>query len=54
MDDVIPWRLAVIAAPFMAFKQLVNVIQIVNASQWLAEGDRAERMEQRVQAKKLR
>jgi CDP-diacylglycerol--inositol 3-phosphatidyltransferase len=27
----------------MAGKQLINVVQLVKASKWLAEGDRAER-----------
>ena len=27
----------------MAFKQWVNVVQLVKASKWLAEGDRKER-----------
>ncbi|PSK51783.1 hypothetical protein B9Z65_3050 [Elsinoe australis] len=43
MDSTVPWILVIISAPIMAFKQWVNVIQIVKASKWLAEGDLAER-----------
>ncbi|KAH8819968.1 CDP-diacylglycerol-inositol 3-phosphatidyltransferase-like protein PIS [Xylogone sp. PMI_703] len=39
MDSTIPWIIAGISFPVMAFKQIVNVIQLVKASQWLAEGD---------------
>jgi len=27
----------------MALKQYINVVQLVNASKWLSEGDRAQR-----------
>ncbi|PNS15184.1 hypothetical protein CAC42_8185 [Sphaceloma murrayae] len=43
MDSTVPWILVVVSAPIMAFKQGVNVIQIVKASKWLAEGDLQER-----------
>lgn len=43
MDSTVPWVLCVISFPVMAFKQWVNVVQIVKASKWLAEGDLAER-----------
>ncbi|KAJ5161879.1 hypothetical protein N7492_007271 [Penicillium capsulatum] len=39
IDSTFPWILTAIAAPVMLFKQIVNVIQLVNASQLLAEGD---------------
>ncbi|RFU34421.1 hypothetical protein B7463_g1908, partial [Scytalidium lignicola] len=39
MDSTVPWIIAGISFPVMAFKQIVNVIQLVKASQWLAEGD---------------
>ena len=40
-----PWTLAGISAPVMLGKQFINVVQLVNASQWLAEGDVAKRKE---------
>lgn len=43
MDSTVPWILTIASAPVMAFKQWVNVIQLVKASKWLAEGDRRER-----------
>lgn len=52
MDSMVPWVLTVISFPVMAFKQYVNLVQIYNASIWLAEGDRAERQKQGLPAKK--
>lgn len=46
MDSTVPWALAIISAPVMAFKQFVNVVQLVNASKWLAQGDREARKRQ--------
>lgn len=43
MDSTFPWILVIVSFPVMAFKQWVNVVQIVKASKWLAEGDLAER-----------
>jgi CDP-diacylglycerol--inositol 3-phosphatidyltransferase len=43
LDSTVPWILAAISFPVMAGKQIINVIQLVKASKWLAEGDRAER-----------
>lgn len=43
MDSTVPWILAVISFPVMFGKQVINVVQLVKASKWLAEGDRAER-----------
>lgn len=43
MDSTVPWILCVVSFPVMAFKQYVNVIQIREASKWLAEGDLADR-----------
>jgi CDP-diacylglycerol--inositol 3-phosphatidyltransferase len=39
MDSFVPWVIAGISLPVMAFKQFVNVVQLVKASRWLAEGD---------------
>ena len=39
MDSFGPWMLAGISFPIMAAKQILNVIQLVKASSWLAEGD---------------
>ncbi|KAL2157818.1 hypothetical protein VTH06DRAFT_5087 [Thermothelomyces fergusii] len=46
MDSFWPWVLAGVSFPVMAFKQVVNVIQLVKASRWLAEGDVAMRRAQ--------
>lgn len=43
MDSTVPWILAAVSFPVMAFKQVVNVIQLVKASKWLGEGDVAAR-----------
>jgi len=39
MDSTVPWIIAGISSPVMIFKQALNVIQLVKASRWLAEGD---------------
>jgi CDP-diacylglycerol--inositol 3-phosphatidyltransferase len=46
MDSTVPWILAIVSFPGMFGKQLINVIQLVKASRWLAEGDRIERRRQ--------
>jgi CDP-diacylglycerol--inositol 3-phosphatidyltransferase len=43
MDSKVPWVLTVASSPVMIFKQVVNVIQLWNASKWLAQGDRRDR-----------
>ncbi|KAG9191504.1 cdp-diacylglycerol-inositol 3-phosphatidyltransferase pis [Alternaria panax] len=43
MDSTVPWICMLTSAPFMAIKQWINVVQMVKASQWLAEGDREAR-----------
>ena len=43
MDSAGPWAVTVISLPVMLFKQWVNVIQLVKAAKWLAEGDRRDR-----------
>ena len=43
MDSFVPWVLASISAPVMIGKQYINVVQLVKASKWLAEGDMKER-----------
>ncbi|KAK3113620.1 phosphatidylinositol synthase 1 (CDP-alcohol phosphatidyltransferase1) [Teratosphaeriaceae sp. CCFEE 6253] len=43
MDSLVPWILTLGCAPVMAIKQWINVLQLVKASQWLAEGDRRDR-----------
>lgn len=40
MDSFWPWVIAGISFPVMAGKQIINVVQLVKASRWLAEGDR--------------
>ncbi|KAI3320610.1 CDP-diacylglycerol-inositol 3-phosphatidyltransferase-like protein PIS [Xylariaceae sp. AK1471] len=39
MDSTWPWILAGISAPVMIIKNILNVVQLVKASKWLAEGD---------------
>jgi len=39
MDSTVPWIIAGISSPVMIFKQVLNIIQLVKASKWLAEGD---------------
>ncbi|KAF2849191.1 CDP-diacylglycerol-inositol 3-phosphatidyltransferas-like protein PIS [Plenodomus tracheiphilus IPT5] len=46
MDSTVPWVLMIASAPVMAIKQWINVVQMVKASQWLAEGDREMRKKQ--------
>ena len=52
MDSTIPWILAVISFPVMFGKQWINVVQLVKASKWLAEGDRLERRRKGLPRKK--
>ena len=39
MDSFVPWTLAGISFPIMFLKQVINVIQLVKASKWLADVD---------------
>ncbi|PQE18765.1 cdp-diacylglycerol-inositol 3-phosphatidyltransferase protein [Rutstroemia sp. NJR-2017a WRK4] len=39
MDSTWPWIIAGISFPVMFGKQVINVVQLVKASRWLAEGD---------------
>lgn len=39
MDSFWPWVFAGISFPVMALKQIINVVQLVKACKWLAEGD---------------
>jgi CDP-diacylglycerol--inositol 3-phosphatidyltransferase len=43
IDSFWPWVITGISAPVMALKQFINVVQLVKASKWLAEGDLARR-----------
>ncbi|KAK4693565.1 hypothetical protein P7C71_g3860, partial [Lecanoromycetidae sp. Uapishka_2] len=52
MDSFWPWVIAGVSSPIMAAKQGLNVLQLVKASKWLAEGDRAARKEQELPKKK--
>ncbi|KAK0670930.1 putative Phosphatidylglycerophosphate synthase [Cercophora samala] len=52
MDSFWPWVITGVSFPVMAFKQVVNVIQLVKASRWLAEGDIETRREARRIAKR--
>jgi CDP-diacylglycerol--inositol 3-phosphatidyltransferase len=59
MDSFWPWVIAGVSFPVMAAKQIINVVQLVKASKWLAEGDiemrRAEGLPRRRRsAKKMR
>ena len=52
MDSTWPWIIAGVSSPVMAAKQVIHVWQLVKASKWLAEGDRAARAEQGLPRKK--
>ncbi|KAG7005305.1 hypothetical protein G7Y79_00020g048330 [Physcia stellaris] len=39
MDSTFPWFIAAVSSPVMALKQYLNVVQLLEASKWLAEGD---------------
>jgi CDP-diacylglycerol--inositol 3-phosphatidyltransferase len=43
IDSTFPWIITAVSAPVMLTKQFINVVQLVKASNWLAEGDRAKR-----------
>jgi CDP-diacylglycerol--inositol 3-phosphatidyltransferase len=43
MDSFWPWVIAGVSFPVMAIKQFLNIVQMVKASKWLAEGDVAAR-----------
>ena len=43
MDSKGPWIVFGISAPVMLVKQWLNVVQLVKASKWLAEGDLEKR-----------
>ena len=52
IDSFWPWVLLAISGPFMATKQFINVLQMVKASNWLAEGDREARRQAGLPRKK--
>ncbi len=39
MDSTLPWIITGISFPIMLAKQIINVVQLVKASRWLAEVD---------------
>ncbi|KAL1963593.1 hypothetical protein VTN77DRAFT_8038 [Rasamsonia byssochlamydoides] len=49
LDSKWPWVITGISAPVMALKQFINLVQLVKASKWLAEGDLAKRKAERSQ-----
>ena len=51
LDSTGPWILAAISFPVMFGKQVINLVQLVKASRWLAEGDVAERRKRRASKK---
>ena len=46
MDSTFPWAIAILSSPVMLFKQWLNVVQLIKASKWLAEGDILQRRAQ--------
>ena len=52
MDSFWPWVIAGVSFPVLAGKQFLNVVQLVKASRWLAEGDLEIRREQGLPKKK--
>ncbi|KAK0740527.1 CDP-alcohol phosphatidyltransferase-domain-containing protein [Schizothecium vesticola] len=47
MDSFWPWVIAGVSFPVMFLKQFINVIQLVKACRWLAEGDVKSRRDRR-------
>ncbi|KAL3481975.1 CDP-alcohol phosphatidyltransferase-domain-containing protein [Aspergillus californicus] len=47
IDSFWPWAITAVSFPIMAFKQFVNVVQLVKASNWLVEGDLTSRRKAR-------
>lgn len=43
MDSFVPWVIAGVSFAPMALKQFLNVIQLITACEWLAEGDLEQR-----------
>jgi len=43
MDSTVPWAIAIVSFLPMALKQFLNVIQLITACEWLAEGDLEQR-----------
>lgn len=43
IDSFWPWVITGVSAPIMAFKQFVNIVQMVNASKMMVEGDLTNR-----------
>ncbi|KAI1124188.1 CDP-diacylglycerol-inositol 3-phosphatidyltransferase-like protein PIS [Nemania abortiva] len=55
MDSTWPWILAGVSAPVMIIKNVLNIVQLVKASKWLAEGDvEQRRLAAKAKAKKGR
>jgi CDP-diacylglycerol--inositol 3-phosphatidyltransferase len=52
MDSTGPWVLAAVSFPVMFAKQAINVVQLIFAAQWLAQGDREARRQARLLKKK--
>lgn len=52
MDSFWPWVIAGVSFPIMAAKQFINVVQLVKACKWLAEGDIQSRKEKGLPRKK--
>lgn len=46
MDSTVPWILAVISFPIMLGKQIINVVQLVNASRRIAKADVQDRRDE--------
>ncbi len=53
IDSFWPWVIACISFPVMFYKQVLNVVQLVKASKWLAEGDVATRKKLGLHNKKV-
>jgi len=53
MDSTVPWILLVISFLPMAFKQYVNVVQLIEASKRLAESDAEMRRKEGLPRRKV-
>ncbi|KAK1146356.1 phosphatidylinositol synthase 1 (CDP-alcohol phosphatidyltransferase1) [Aspergillus melleus] len=52
IDSAVPWVLLATSSVFMLFKQYVNVVQLVEASKWLVQGDMEIRRKERADQKR--
>ncbi|UDD56414.1 hypothetical protein AFCA_003958 [Aspergillus flavus] len=52
LNETVPWCLLYVSTPVMLFKQYVNMIQLIEASKWLVQGDNEMRRNARLAQKR--